>query len=34
MGDKRKLIAVIMGAITAYIQTEPKSPERKPIGSK
>jgi len=34
MGDKKKLTAVIMGAILAYIQMEPKSPEQKPIGGK
>jgi hypothetical protein len=42
MGDKRKLIAAIMVAITTYIQMEPKSPqvapmvkpEQKPIGGK
>jgi hypothetical protein len=42
MGDKRKLMAAIIGAITTYIQMEPKSPqvapmvkpEQKPIGGK
>ena len=34
MGNKRKLTAVIMGAIIAYIQMEQKSPEQKPIGGK